>query len=99
MLVVDEAWMFLKSQEGMSALNALGRLGRSQNILPVLITQRVKDFVSTGVDMEEYVSRVFAMALSDRREAEAALQLCGLDVTQERIDFLRDAGPEGGHRG
>lgn len=94
MLVVDEAWMFLKSQEGMAALNALGRLGRSQNILPVLITQRVKDFVSAGVDMEEYISRVFAMALSDKREAEAALELCGLEITEERIEFLREAGPE-----
>ena len=92
-LVVDEAWMFLKSAEGLSALSALGRLGRSQNILPILITQRVRDFVTSGVDMEEYVSRVFAMALSDPKEAEAALQLCGLEPTPNRIEYLRECGP------
>ena len=92
-LIVDEAWMFLKSAEGAGAIQSLGRLGRSQNILPILITQKVKDFVDGGADVEEHLSRVFAMALADEKEATAALQLCQLKPTRTRLNFLRDAGP------
>lgn len=92
-LVVDEAWVFMKSHEGSAALESLGRLGRSQNILPILITQLVRDFVDSGLDLEEHISRVFCMALANPKEAEAALRLCGLDPTPERIAFLAAAGP------
>jgi hypothetical protein len=98
-MFVDEAWTFLSSTEGLATLQRLGRLGRSQNLLPVFITQRVADIVKEGVDMEGYLSRVFVMKLNDPREASAALRLCGLDDTQARIDWLRDAGPRRGRDG
>ena len=93
-LFVDEAWMFLQSQEGLAALQSLGRLGRSQNILPVFATQRVNDLLQPGVDMQSYVSRVFALQLSDEKEAAAALELCQLEARPDRIAWLRQAGPQ-----
>lgn len=92
-LVVDEAWMFLQSSEGLAALQSLGRMGRSQNILPIFATQRVDDLLKEGVDMEGYLSRVFVLQLADEREARAALRLCRLEPTQGRINWLRTAGP------
>lgn len=91
-MVVDEAWMFLQSSQGLAALQSLGRLGRSKAILPIFCTQRVADLIAAGVDMESYLSRVVALKLSERVEAEAALKLCGLAPTSERVDWLRQAG-------
>jgi DNA helicase HerA-like ATPase len=93
-LFVDEAWMFLQSQEGLAALQSLGRLGRSQNILPVFATQRVDDLLKDGIDMQTYLSRVFVLQLSDEKEAAAALKLCQLEPRADRIAWLRQAGPQ-----
>jgi hypothetical protein len=92
-MFVDEAWMFLQSQEGLAALQSLGRLGRSQNILPVFATQRVDDLLRDGVDMQGYISRAFVLKLNEEREATAGLKLIGLDPTPSRIAWLRNAGP------
>jgi len=90
-LIVDEAWTFLGYSEGLAALTQLGREGRSLNVLPVFATQRVADVVSR--DMESYLSRVFCMRLSDERDAKVALELCGLDATPGRINWLKNCGP------
>lgn len=95
-MVVDEAWTFLSSSEGLAALQQIGREGRSLNLLPIFATQRVDDLLRDGIDMEGYMSRVMVMKLTDDREASAALKLCGLDVTEERIKWLRNAGPKDG---
>lgn len=98
-LIVDEAWTFLSQSEGLAALQQIGREGRSLNILPIFATQRVADLIKEGVDMEGYLSRVFVMKLTEEREARAALQLCGLEATPERIAWLRQAGPRRGENG
>jgi hypothetical protein len=90
-LVVDEAWTFLGYSEGLAALTQLGREGRSLNILPIFATQRVADVVSR--DMESYLSRVFCLKLTDKKDAEVALQLCGLEPTPGRINWLKNCGP------
>jgi hypothetical protein len=90
-LVLDEAWTFLSSQAGLAALQQLGREGRSLNILPIFATQRIADLI--GQDMESYMSRVMVMSLRDPDEARAALQLCGLEATQGRLDWLKSCGP------
>ena len=97
MLVVDEAWTFLGHAEGLAAMQQIGREGRSLNVLPVFATQRIADVISR--DMETYISRVFCMKLSEQREAAAALKLCGLDPTAQRISWLRDCGPRRGEDG
>lgn len=90
-LVVDEAHHYLGSPEGLQSLQRMGREGRSQKLLPIFLTQRVSDLL--GADMESYLSRVLVMKLTDEKEARAALKLCGLEATQSRIEFLREAGP------
>jgi hypothetical protein len=92
-LVVDEAWTFLSSSEGLATLQQIGREGRSQNLLPIFATQRVNDLIRDGVDMEGYMSRVMVMKLNDPREARAAYSLCGLEPTEARVRWLSAAGP------
>lgn len=92
-LIVDEAHVFLSSQEGRSILQGLGRTGRSQGILPVMATQRLADLIEEGVDMASYMGRVFVMRMTDPKETDAALHLCGLKPTDQRREFLRNAGP------
>jgi hypothetical protein len=96
-LIVDEAWTFLSHSAGLAALQQIGREGRSNNILPIFATQRVDDLIREGIDMESYISRVMVMELREERDATAALKLCGLDPTPERIRWLRQAGPQAGN--
>jgi len=96
-LIVDEAWTFLGYSEGLAALTQLGREGRSLNILPVFATQRVADVVSR--DMESYLSRVFCLRLSDERDAKVALELCGLEPSPARVNWLKNCGPRSGEDG
>ncbi|HVT77879.1 MAG TPA: ATP-binding protein [Acidimicrobiales bacterium] len=90
-LIVDEAWTFLSSREGLSALQRLGREGRSQQVFPILATQRIADVMSA--DMLTYVSRALVLKMTDEREARAALEIIGLEPTPERIAYLRTIGP------
>ena len=93
MFILDEAWTFLSSSDGLAMLQQMGREGRSLNLLPIFCTQRVADLVRDGVDMESYLSRAFVLSLREEREARAALQLCGLRPTDDRVAWLREAGP------
>lgn len=90
-LIVDEAWTFLSSTEGLAALTQLGREGRSLRILPIFATQRIADVLNK--DMESYISRVFCLKLKDPKDAAAALDLCGLEPTPSRIAWLANCGP------
>lgn len=91
-LFVDEAWAIMSSPSGRQILQGAGREGRSQGIAVVLASQRIADVVEH--DYEGYLSRVFVMQLKTKREAQAALTLCGLEPTEDRVDFLRTAGPQ-----
>jgi hypothetical protein len=93
-LIVDEAWTFLSSSDGLAALQQIGREGRSLNILPIFATQRVNDLIKTGVDMESYITRVMVMELRDPEDAKTALRLAGLEATPERVRWLSTAGPQ-----
>lgn len=97
-LVMDEAHVFLGSHEGRVMLQRLGREGRSQRILPILATQRIADIVAEGVDMESYLGRMVVMKMTDRREADVSLRLCGLEPSQYRREWLAQAGPIRGER-
>lgn len=89
--VIDEAHHYISSPEGLASMDRLGREGRSVGLLPVFVTQRPSDLLA--VDMESFMSRVLCMKLADAAEARAALTLCRLEPTAERVDFLRTAGP------
>ena len=98
-LVLDEAHVFLGSEEGRAIIQRLGREGRSQRILPILATQRISDLLAEGVDMGSYLGRVLVMKMTDETEARAALNLCGLQDTDERMQMMRMFGPVRGERG
>jgi hypothetical protein len=90
-LIVDEAWTFLSQAEGLASLQRISREGRSLNILPVFLTQRIADVVTK--DLESYLSRVLVLKLNEKKEAETALGLCGLQPTSERLAQIREFGP------
>lgn len=92
-LIIDEAHVLMGSSEGLSLIERLGREGRSQQVLPVLATQRVLDVTRGGADLASYLSRVVALQLRDPDEASAALQLLGLEPDQEKVAILASAGP------
>ena len=98
-LIADEAHVFMGSEEGRAILQRLGREGRSQRILPILSTQRIADVVSDGADMGSYVGRWLIMQMSDPKEADASLTLCGLEPNAKRRKWLSNAGPKRGERG
>jgi hypothetical protein len=80
-LILDEAWTMLTA--GRTEVDRLGRLARSQQVLPILLTQKTTDALSAG--LAGYISRGFIMAITDRDEAVAALQLFRLEPTAERL--------------
>lgn len=91
-LVLDEAWTFLSQPEALAALSRISREGRSLNIVPVFLTQRIKDVISR--DLEGFMSRVLVLKLNEADEAKAAIRICGLEPTKERLQLLREAGPK-----
>ena len=97
-LIIDEAHALMGSADGRSIIERLGREGRSQQVLPILATQRVLDVTKEGADLASYLSRVITLKLSDRDEAAAALELLGLEPTEEKIQRLAEAGPIRGVR-
>ena len=99
LLILDEAHVFLGSQEGRAIIQRIGREGRSQQILPILATQRISDVLAEGVDMGSYLGRVMVMKMTDDIEAQAALEVCKLIPTPERMAMLRQFGPVRGERG
>lgn len=90
-LIVDEAWTFLSQAEGLASLQRISREGRSLNIMPVFLTQRIADVVTK--DLESYLSRVLVLKLNEKKEAETALRLCGLEPTDVRLAQIREFGP------
>ncbi|MGI8330895.1 ATP-binding protein [Actinomadura scrupuli] len=97
LLLVDEAWTFLSQAEGLASLQRISREGRSLNVLPVFLTQRIADVVTK--DLESYLSRVLVLKLNEKKEAETALRLCGLQATPSRLAELREFGPLPPERG
>lgn len=70
-LHIDESWMVERAAP--DALEEIGRLARSQNVLPVLYTQTPTGPVNLG--LKGYMSRGLIGHVSDRKEAEAGLDI------------------------
>lgn len=90
-LHLDEAWTFLQSSR--SEVERLGRLARSQQVLPILYTQRVKDAVEAG--LSGYISRGLIMSIEDPQEARLACELFKLEPTPERMSRITDKATRG----
>lgn len=81
---LDEAWVFLGA--GKAEVERLGRLARSQQVLPELYTQRASDPLNAG--LAGYISRGLILPIEDKDEARAALGLFKLEATPERMDRI-----------
>lgn len=74
-IMLDEAWMFLGA--GKDEIDKLGRLARSQGILPCLFTQKVSDALNAG--LAGYISRVCVGPIQDEGEAMAACKIADIE--------------------
>ncbi|QOD05912.1 ATP-binding protein [Pseudarthrobacter sp. BIM B-2242] len=81
---LDEAWVFLGA--GKAEVERLGRLARSQQVLPELYTQRASDPLKAG--LAGYISRGLILPIEDKDEARAALELFKLQATDERLNRI-----------
>lgn len=77
MLIFDEAWVMASISEGERLLDEIIRVGRSYNLIPVLISQNITDlekpvFVNNS-------SQVFCFRALSAEETKAGLRILGAD--------------------
>lgn len=77
----DEAWALLVLGLGHDLLGRLVRLGRSENITPIISTQNLADVPG---DLAKLLGQVIVMRVS-RAEAPIALRLLGLDPRDRQL--------------
>jgi hypothetical protein len=78
-LAMDEAWALLADSQGRALLERISRLGRSQNLTPILATQMLGD----AAELEPLVGAFFAFGVETDDEARRALSLLRLDPDDE----------------
>jgi hypothetical protein len=78
-LAMDEAWALLADSQGRALLERISRLGRSQNLTPILATQMLGD----ASELEPLVGAFFAFGVETEDEARRALSLLRLDPDDE----------------
>ena len=78
-LAMDEAWALTSDAQGRALLERISRLGRSQNITPILATQMLGDAEA----LEPLVGALFAFGVETEAEARKALTLLRLDPDDE----------------
>jgi hypothetical protein len=78
-LAMDEAWALTSDAQGRALLERISRLGRSQNITPILATQMLGD----AAELEPLVGALFAFGVETEVEARRALELLRLDPDDE----------------
>ena len=80
-ILQDEAWTILNSDP--KEVERLGRLARSQRVLPILFSQDISGAVRAG--LKGFISRGFIGPIGDEVEAMAALDLFNVEATPERM--------------
>lgn len=83
-LAMDEAWALTSDAQGHALLERISRLGRSQNITPILATQMLGDAAA----LEPLVGALFAFGVETESEARRALALLRLDDDEAAIQRL-----------
>ena len=78
-LAMDEAWALTSDSQGRALLERIARMGRSQNITPILATQMLGD----TAELEPLVGALFAFGVETEVEAGKALALLRLDPEDE----------------
>jgi hypothetical protein len=89
-LAIDEAWALLTDSQGRALLERISRLGRSQNLTPILATQMLGD----ASEIEPLVGAFFTFGVETEDEARRALSLLRLDSDGEaaRRRLIRPPG-------
>ena len=77
----DEAWVLLADSAGRALVDRISRLGRAQNVTPLLATQVLGD----AAELEGLVGALFCFGVETDAEAERALRLLRLDSDDERL--------------
>lgn len=80
-ILQDEAWTILNADPG--EVERLGRLARSQRVLPILLSQDISGAVRAG--LSGFISRGFIGPIGDEEEAIAACKLFRVEPTPERL--------------
>ena len=80
-LAMDEAWALTSDSQGRALLERISRMGRSQNITPILATQMLGD----TAELEPLVGALFAFGVETEGEAQKALSLLRLDPEDEPL--------------
>lgn len=75
----DEAWVLLSDSAGRALLDRISRLGRAQNVTPLLATQMLGD----ADELEPLIGAAFCFGVESEREARAALRLLHLDENDQ----------------
>ena len=81
MLGFDEAWVLLADAAGRALIDRSSRLGRAQNVSPLLATQVLGDVD----ELEGLIGACFCFGVETEAEAERALRLLRLDPDDERL--------------
>lgn len=77
MLIFDEVWVLTSISEGERLLDEVIRIGRTFNLIPVLISQNMTDINSDAIINN--VSQVFCFRASSPGEVAANLRVLGAD--------------------
>jgi len=77
----DEAWVLLSDSSGRALVDRISRLGRAQNVTPLLATQVIGDVD----ELESLIGAAFCFGVESEREARGALRLLRLDDDDEAL--------------
>jgi hypothetical protein len=77
----DEAWVLLSDSGGRALVDRISRLGRAQNVTPLLATQVLSDVD----ELDGLIGAAFCFGVETEREARKALRLLRLDEDDEGL--------------
>jgi hypothetical protein len=77
----DEAWVLLADNAGRALVDRISRLGRAQNVTPLLASQVLGDVD----DLDGLIGAAFCFGVETDREARKALRLLHLDEDDEAM--------------
>lgn len=95
-IIVDEAWILRNSEDAMQILNKGMREWRELNIMLVLGTQKITDFIGDdkGNKISSFISRYLFMAINrnDDDEYNEFLRLSGMEHSDQLRSYMENAG-------
>lgn len=105
-IIVDESWVLKSSREALSILERGGREWRQANIMLIMATQRIQDWITSKAErngqastqnMSTFFDRYLIMAINDgdQNELDAFYDLTKLPRTQRTTHYITHAGVTG----